>query len=76
MCLINEEQQELLFDEQLENVYEGFVNAGEFVDRDISDKNNMNIIVQVQVENETEIITKDINFHIDITQYRSVVMPT
>lgn len=76
VCLTNEEQQEVLFDEKLENAFKGVVNAGEFVDRDISDKNTMNIIVQVQVENETETITKDINFHIDITQYRSVVMPT
>lgn len=68
------EDQVVVFAEALEGVFEGTNNVGEFTasESEFSEVKELQLFVEIQIENGTEKMVKEICYDIDIIRYKSI----
>lgn len=68
----------ILLEENSNSVYEGCIDGGTFTDEkiEIVDGKEFDLVIQVELEKDGTIVSKDITFETSVKGYKSFVMPT
>lgn len=73
-----EDTQRISLESNQDNIYEGTIDGGTFTedDIDITDGQQMDLIIQVEVAEDEQMVTKDVLFRIEVRIFKSFVVPT
>lgn len=69
--------EKILFEKNEQGVEEGWIEAGTFTDEivEVADGKSYSLSIQIEIEREESVITKDIEYELLIKGYKSFVMP-